>query len=107
MLISTYIATIPVNGDASCIVEQTISFGPPVTAVNNAMTANVGAAARRRTSAVCFVIIFSDWVVLVMRQFTVGHRNVGVTNVAGFRWTRGSPPKRMHSLKTDASEGNP
>jgi len=48
MLINTYIATIPVNGDESCAVEQSRSFGVPTTAVNNAMIANVGAPARRR-----------------------------------------------------------
>ena len=48
MLISTYIATIPVNGDESCAAEQSRSFVLPTTAVNNAMIANVGAAARCR-----------------------------------------------------------
>ncbi len=45
MLISAYIATIPVNGDEPCAAEQSASFGP-ATAVSSAMIANVGAAAR-------------------------------------------------------------
>jgi hypothetical protein len=42
--------TIPFSGDASCTVEQ-IMPASPVTAVSNAMIANVGAAARDSQSA--------------------------------------------------------
>ena len=45
-LISKYIRTIPLNGDASCAAEQSISGGPPPTPVSSAMMAKVGAAAR-------------------------------------------------------------
>lgn len=46
-LISTYIGTIPLSGDASCAAEQIISGAPPPrTPVSSAMTAKVGAAAR-------------------------------------------------------------
>jgi hypothetical protein len=46
MLMSRYIAAIPVNGDASCAVEQSRSLGLPTTSVSNAIIAKVGAAAR-------------------------------------------------------------
>src|SRR5260370_40734259 len=46
-LISKYIGTIPLSGDASCAAEQSISVGPPATTpVSSAMIAKVGAAAR-------------------------------------------------------------
>jgi hypothetical protein len=45
-LISKYIGTIPLSGDASCAAEQSISAGPPPTPVSSAMMAKVGAAAR-------------------------------------------------------------
>jgi len=51
-LISKYIGTIPLSGDASCAAEQSISGGPPPrTPVNSAMIAKVGAAARHSQSA--------------------------------------------------------
>src|SRR6185437_15352078 len=51
-LISKYIGTIPLSGDASCAAEQSISGGPPPRPpVSNAMIAKVGAAARHRKSA--------------------------------------------------------
>src|SRR5258706_3368037 len=47
MLISKYIGTIPVSGDASCAAEHSKSSEPPPrTPVNSAMIAKVGAAAR-------------------------------------------------------------
>src|SRR5262245_63216752 len=46
-LISKYIETIPVSGDASCAAEQSTSVGPPPkTPVSSPMIAKVGAAAR-------------------------------------------------------------
>jgi hypothetical protein len=50
-LISKYIGTIPLSGDASCAAEQSKSAGPPRTAVSSAMMAKVGAAARHSQSA--------------------------------------------------------
>jgi hypothetical protein len=51
-LISKYIGTIPLSGDASCAAEQSISGAPPPrTAVSSAMMAKVGAAARHSQSA--------------------------------------------------------
>ena len=51
-LISKYIGTIPLSGDASCAAEQSISGGPPPrTPVSSAMMAKVGAAARDSQSA--------------------------------------------------------
>src|SRR5260221_5078735 len=50
-LISKYIATIPPNGDAPGVAEQSISGAPPRTPVSSAMIVNVGAAARYRKSA--------------------------------------------------------
>jgi hypothetical protein len=51
-LISKYIGTIPLSGDASCVAEQSISSGPPPrTPVSSAMMAKVGAAARHSQSA--------------------------------------------------------
>ena len=44
-LMSKYIMSIPLSGDASCRAELIMS-APPVTAVSSAMIANVGAAAR-------------------------------------------------------------
>ena len=45
-LINTYIGTIPLNGDAPCAAEQSISSGPPPkTPVSSAMMAKVGVAA--------------------------------------------------------------
>src|SRR5713226_4100959 len=50
-LISKYIGTIPLSGDASCAVEQSISGGPPPrTPLSSAMIAKVGAAARHSQS---------------------------------------------------------
>jgi hypothetical protein len=48
-LISKYIGTIPLSGDASCAAEQSISGGPPPR--SSAMIAKVGAAARHSQSA--------------------------------------------------------
>src|SRR5262245_49615299 len=51
-LISKYIGTIPLSGDASCAAEQSISGGPPPRMpVSSAMIAKAGAAARHRQSA--------------------------------------------------------
>src|SRR5258708_15699686 len=51
-LISKYIGTIPLSGDASCAAEQSMSAGPPPrTPVSSAMIAKVGAAARHSQSA--------------------------------------------------------
>jgi hypothetical protein len=51
-LISTYIGTIPLRGDASRAAEQSISIGPPPnTPVSSAMIAKVGAAASDIQSA--------------------------------------------------------
>src|ERR1700694_3753048 len=51
-LISKYIGTIPLSGDASCAAAQSMSVGPsPRTPVSSAMIAKVGAAARYRKSA--------------------------------------------------------
>src|ERR687892_666130 len=51
-LISKYIGTIPVSGDASCAAEQSISGGPPPrTPVSSAMIAKLGAVARDSQSA--------------------------------------------------------
>jgi len=49
-LISRYIGTIPPNGEACCMVAQRKSGSPPK-AVNSAMMANVGVAARHSQSA--------------------------------------------------------
>jgi hypothetical protein len=45
-LISAYIGTIPLSGDAPCMAEQSISGVPPSADVSSAMIAKVGAAAR-------------------------------------------------------------
>ena len=45
-LISRYIGTMPLNGDAPCAAEQRISAGPPCAAVCKAMSAKTGVAAR-------------------------------------------------------------
>jgi hypothetical protein len=45
-LISKYIGSIPLSGDASCAAEQNMSGGPPPKPVSSAMIAKVGAAAR-------------------------------------------------------------
>src|SRR6266849_2075916 len=51
-LISKYIGTIPLSGDASYAAEQNMSGGPPPrTLVSSAMIAKVGAAARPSQSA--------------------------------------------------------
>ena len=51
-LISRYIQTIPLSGDASCAAAQSRSWGPaPSTPVVSAMMAKVGAAARHTQSA--------------------------------------------------------
>ena len=51
-LISKYIGTIPLSGDASCAAAQSMSGGPPPgTLVSSAMMAKVGAAARHSQSA--------------------------------------------------------
>jgi hypothetical protein len=51
-LISKYIGTIPLSGDASCAVEHIIAICPPPrTPVSSAMIAKVGAAARHSQSA--------------------------------------------------------
>jgi hypothetical protein len=51
-LISKYIGTIPLSGDAFWAAEQNISSGPPPgTLVSSAMIAKVGAAARHSQSA--------------------------------------------------------
>jgi hypothetical protein len=50
-LISKYIGTIPLSGDASCAAEQSMSGGPPATLVSSATIAKVGAAARHSQSA--------------------------------------------------------
>jgi hypothetical protein len=51
-LISRYIGTIPLSGDASWAAAQSMSGGPPPgTPVSSAMIAKVGAAARYRKSA--------------------------------------------------------
>jgi hypothetical protein len=50
-LISKYIGTIPLSGDASGAAEQSMSGGPPPKPVNSAMMAKVGAAARQSQSA--------------------------------------------------------
>jgi hypothetical protein len=58
-LISKYIGTIPLSGDASCAAEQSISDGPPPrTPVSSAMIAKVGAAARHSQSAAARVAAF-------------------------------------------------
>ena len=51
-LISKYIGSIPLSGDAFCAAEQSVSGGPsPTTPVSSAMVAKVGAAARHSQSA--------------------------------------------------------
>jgi hypothetical protein len=51
-LISKYIGTIPLSGDASCAAAQGMSGTPPPrTAVSSAMIANAGAVARHSQSA--------------------------------------------------------
>jgi len=52
-LISRYIWTIPLSGDASCAAEQSMLGMPPTprTPVSSAMIAKVGAAARDSQSA--------------------------------------------------------
>jgi hypothetical protein len=50
MLMSRYIAAIPVIGDTSRAAEQIRSFGLPTAPDRNAIIAKVGAAARRRQS---------------------------------------------------------
>ena len=50
-LISKYIGTIPLSGDASCAAAQSMSGGPPPKPVSSAMMAKVGAAARHSQSA--------------------------------------------------------
>jgi hypothetical protein len=45
-LISMYIQTIPLSGDACCAAAQSTSGGSPKTPVRNAMIAKVGAAER-------------------------------------------------------------
>src|SRR5713226_3253473 len=51
-LISKYIGTIPLSGDASCAAKQSLSSGPPPrTPVSSGMIAKVGAAARHSQSA--------------------------------------------------------
>src|SRR5205085_3301180 len=50
-LISKYIGTIPLSGDASSAPAQSISGGPPPRTVSSAMIAKVGAAARHNQSA--------------------------------------------------------
>jgi hypothetical protein len=51
-LISKYIGTIPLSGDAACPAEQSILIEPPPrTPVSKAMIAKVGAAARHSQSA--------------------------------------------------------
>jgi hypothetical protein len=50
-LISKYIGTIPLSGDAPCATEQSRSGEPPRTPVSSAMIAKVGAAARHGQSA--------------------------------------------------------
>jgi len=50
-LISKYIGTIPLSGDAPGAAEQSISGAPPRTPVSSAMIAKVGAAARYSQSA--------------------------------------------------------
>src|SRR3954447_5364966 len=54
-LISKYIGTIPLSGEAVCAAEQSTSGAPPPAPVNSAMIAKVGAAARYSQSAVPFV----------------------------------------------------
>jgi hypothetical protein len=49
-LISKYIGTIPLSGDASCAAEQSMAGGPPSADVSSAMIAKVGAAARHSQS---------------------------------------------------------
>jgi hypothetical protein len=49
-LISKYIGTIPLSGDASCTAEQSMPGVPP-TPVTSAMIAKVGVAARQSQSA--------------------------------------------------------
>ena len=45
-LISAYIGTIPLSGDAPCMGEQSMSGVPPSADVSTAIIAKVGAAAR-------------------------------------------------------------
>jgi hypothetical protein len=50
-LISKYIGTIPLKGNASGAAEQSMAGGPPRADVSSAMIAKVGAAARHNQSA--------------------------------------------------------
>ena len=63
-LISRYIGTIPLSGDASCAAEQSMSAElPPRTPVSSAMIAKVGAAARYSQSAAPIAALpFSQWI---------------------------------------------
>ena len=58
-LISKYIGTIPVSGDASCVAEQSMSgMLPPWTAVSSAMIAKVGVVARDSKQAALALVRF-------------------------------------------------
>jgi hypothetical protein len=50
-LISRYMKVMPLSGDACCMAVQKISGAPPSRAINSAMMAKVGVAARQRRSA--------------------------------------------------------
>jgi len=72
-LISKYIGTIPVNGDASCAAEHSIPGMPPAwIPVRSAMIAKVGAAARDSEQSAlalghsrgCPTLGWTKWVVL-------------------------------------------
>src|SRR5882757_812687 len=58
-LISTYIGTMPLSGDALTIEHNASGDPPPRTPVSSAMIAKVGAAARYRKSAVAAALPFS------------------------------------------------
>src|SRR6267378_3226711 len=68
-LISKYIGSIPLSGDASYAAEHSISGGPPPrTPVSSAMTANVGAAARHSQSAARVAVL---WAIMVFLRWSV------------------------------------
>jgi hypothetical protein len=75
-LISKYMSSIPVNGDAPGPAEHSISSGPPPgTAVSSAMKAKVGAAASDSQSAApwtwfCMVDLLSVGTPLVRRAIS-------------------------------------
>jgi hypothetical protein len=72
-LISRYVRTIPLSGDASCAAEQSMSEPPPKTPVSSAMTAKVGAAARHSQSAArkAAALPLPAWALAILRWATI------------------------------------